>query len=554
VGNTEGLFKYHPESDRFQPDSTLGDEFATGERGMWNMTKDAEGRVWFNSRYAKGASVTPGEEGSYQLNYPLLRVSNATFLCFFPEENGDVLWAGAEDGRLIRYDNTYELPDTVIYKAIVRKVIARQDSVLLDGSKPLLWTPPRLPYEFNSLRFYFTIPRYDAPEAKRYQYRLVGLTDEWSEWTDETYRDFNSLPEGRYRFEVRGYDVYYFTSQIGSFEFVVLPPWYRTWWAYSLYIIGFGALLYGAYKWRVRAIEAYNRQLEDMIERRTRQLAEANQEIQTYNERLEQMLEDRTRHLIISERQAVFGQLVQGIVHNLKNPLSASTMSTGAIREALRVVENADQSSPEDVKKANDRLVRSVKQSVGWIERANQNLNDMITSLLTKSRSDKAADRARIDLNDLLRNEVEFLQADKRFKKMKRKKIRLADEPLPVEVVPGEMAQVFQNIVGNALEAMYDTPDPFLAVETFERDGHAVMIISDSGPGIPEEIRQKVFDPFFSTKSPLLDEEAGEDEPKGTGLGLWMCRQAVESFGGVIQLETEEGKGTSFRIALPLAR
>ncbi|MBD3166049.1 hypothetical protein GF324_05595, partial [bacterium] len=447
-----------------------------------------------------------------------------------------------------------ETQDSVSYRAIVRKVVARRDSVLLDGSKPMLWKPPRLPYEMNSLRFYFTIPRYDAPEAKRYQYRLVGLTDTWSTWTEETYRDFNSLPEGRYRFEVRGYDVYYFTSEVGSYEFIILPPWYRTWWAYLLYAFAAGGVLWGAVQWRMRAMVAKNRRLEELVEQRTRQLAEANEEIQRYNEELEQMLEERTRHLILSERQAAFGQMVQGIVHNLKNPLSAGTMSTGVIRDALKKAEENHDETLEDVKRTNRNLMRAVNQAVGWIERANQNLNDMITSLLTKSRSDKSADRRVIDLNDLLANEIAFLQADKRFKKMKKKHVKLSKDPLRVDVVPGEMAQVFQNIVGNALDAMHDSKDPYLAIETFHRDGCAVVIISDAGPGIPEEIRQKVFDPFFTTKSPLLDEESDADEPKGTGLGLWMCRQAVESFDGTIQLETEEGKGTSFRISIPLAK
>lgn len=553
VGSPAGLFRYNPGEDIFQPDSILGDRFGSGERGMWNLVKDSSGRIWFNSQYAKGACVRPGEQGEYELHYPLLRSSQSRFLSFYPEDEGRILWAGAENGRLIRYREDLEHADTVSFRALIRRVTLVEDSILFDGGMPQTWVTPRLPFDLNSLRFEFTIPRYDAPHANKYQYRLVGLNDSWSSWTNEAYRDFNSLREGRYSFEVRGHDVYYFESEVGRFEFIVLPPWYRTLWAYALYAIVTGALLYLLLKWRLHSVESQKRRLEAIVQQRTQELEDANSKIKQYNEKLAQMLDERTRHLIRSERQAVFGQMVQGIVHNLKNPLASSSMSVQLIKLAV-------EKSQREVCKSDDEellMLRSMSDTIAdtitWIEKANEALANMIHSLLAKSRSDKSENQVVTDLNEIVNREIDFLQADRIFKHKVDKNIYLTNEELPVRVVPGEMAQVFQNLVRNALDALYQNDEPRLTISTNRVGKTAILSVSDNGQGIPANILDKIFDPFFSTKRSESEEKTDNSAPTGTGLGLWMCQEAVKKFGGEIRVSSEMNYGTTFTVVLPVA-
>ncbi len=553
VGNTRGLFRYDAEIDEFVPDSTLGEQFGSGSRGMWNLTLDSSGNVWFNSQFAKGARVSPGSDGAYELNYPLLRASTSNFLCFYPEEHGDVLWAGAENGRLIRYDDTVELPDSVGFTALVRRLVANGDSLLLDGSVSPFIDPPRLPYSMNSLRFEFSLPRYDALNANRFKYRLVGLTDEWSDWSEETYKDFNSLYEGRYRFEVIGYDVYYFESETGSYEFYIQPPWYRTYWSYIAYLLVFFAIIYGFYKWRTRQIEAQKRHLEKIVQKRTLELKEANAKIHEYNNQLEELLEKRTRDLIRSERQAVFGQLVQGIVHNLKNPLQSSTMSTQMIRLAVAKSQAAECKNHDEELVMLRAMAESVTNTVEWLEKANSKLKHMIDSLLTKSRLDTQEQQVVVDLNELVKTEVEFMQADTFFKNKVKKEINLIKGKVMVQVVPGEMSQVIQNLIRNAIDAMLKIPSPKLNVRTTKMDGTIYLYIADNGEGIPENIQDRIFDPFFTTKHVDGDETVPENEPKGTGLGLWMSHEAMRSFGGSIAVQSIKGEGTTFTLSLPEA-
>jgi len=552
AGNPAGLFRYDREQDFFVNDSVFGEQFESGERGMWNIVTDTQDRVWFNTQYAKGARVFPVDDG-YELEYPLLRASQSNFLCFFPEEEGTVVWAGGEDGRLIRYNENNSFPDTLSFKALVRRVTVGGDSILLDGSLPRNWETPRLPHRLNSLRFEFTFPRYDAPEAKKFQYRLVGLNDEWSEWSEETYRDFNSLPAGHYSFQVRGYDIYYHESDVESFDFQVLPPFRQSVWAIILYILAGIGFIYLILKWRFRRIEYQKKQLEKTVALRTDELKEANEKIQEYSEHLEVILDERTRHLILSERQAVFGQMVQGIVHNLKNPLTSSSLNAQMIQFELQRSAMQNYKTGEEELTGLRKNISAIEDKVGGIVKANDTLNNMIVSLLTKSRSDTGENKKVINLNDLVRTELEFIQADRRYKLMENKVLDLSVHEISVKVVPGELAQVIQNLVRNALDAMHGVEQPAMYLKTEIVDSTAVFSITDNGSGIEDSIQEMIFDPFFSTKPPEGDESAESDEPKGTGLGLYMCQEAMKSFGGEIQVESEVGKGTTFKVILPIA-
>ncbi len=555
VGNPSGLFKYNSSTDLFQPDSSLGHQFGSGQRGIWNMTRDSKGRVWFDSQFAKGACVSPGETGDYELNYPLLRASQASLLCFYPDEANSILWAGGENGRLIRYDEKFELPEAQKYNALIRKVTADESTVLVNGIFPPSWETPRLPYEKNSLRFEYSIPRYDAPNTNKFQYRLIGLDDSWSAWTNESYRDFTSLHEGLYRFEVRGYDVYYSESEIEAFEFQIAPPWYRTTWAFIFYVGIIYAVIYILVKLRLRRVEIQKRELENIVALRTKELEKAHTEIKDYSEHLELILEERTRHLILSERQAVFGQLVQGIVHNLRNPLTSSSMSTELIRRAIEKSESKEFKSGEDKEVVREAMVETVEKSVKWIEKANRTLNRMIDTLLTKSRSDKGEDKKVVNVNSLIQTELDFLEADSFFKNRVTKQVELASEELLVKVVPGELSQVFQNLIRNALDAMFETEFPTFLIKTYRKHSSVIIVFKDNGPGIPENIMNKIFDPFFTTKPAVGSEDADPSAPKGTGLGLWMCNEAIESFNGKIRVNSENTgeTGTTFTIILPLS-
>ena len=281
------------------------------------------------------------------------------------------------------------------------------------------------------------------------------------------------------------------------------------------------------------------------------ELRRARETIRRYSEDLEALLERRTRELVRSERQAAFGQLVQGIVHNLRNPLATVVMSLDELRE---LKEGAGDMLIDDRRQELRALGHGMNAALRIATTASRRISHMLDALMAKSRSDQTRAPAVVDLNTLVKNEIDFLQADPRFKHGTEKQLDLWTSPILVEVVPGEVAQVFQNLVRNALDAMHESPTKRLRIATRIDGAMSRVEVTDSGPGIPSFIRERVFEPFFTTKPAEPGEQEGSAAPTGNGLGLWMCREAVAAAGGEIGFDTQVDEGTTFWVRLPLRR
>jgi PAS domain S-box-containing protein len=276
-----------------------------------------------------------------------------------------------------------------------------------------------------------------------------------------------------------------------------------------------------------------------------KEIRKAMETINTYNQKLEQMLQERTKDLIKTERHAAFSLLIQGIVHNLRNPLTVVSGGAEMILMGKEKLEKDKVNIPEDVKKP---LELSWKNAKAILESTNK-LVKMINSLMAKSKSDNTDKVETVDLNDIVNQELEFMDTDTRFKHKTKKSIYLINDKLNVNIVPSELSQVFQNLVGNALDALYNNPDAMLEIYTGRSDDEVWFSLQDNGPGIPKEIQSKIFDPFFSTKPKAKTGIAGE--PVGTGLGLYICSEMVHAYGGKIEVKSKPGTGTKVTVYIP---
>ncbi len=110
-------------------------------------------------------------------------------------------------------------------------------------------------YQNNELRIRFAAPIFWDESRTQYRYKLLGESDEnWSQWSTESQKDYTNLFEGEYSFIVEAKDAYEVIGKQAEFHFSILPPWYRTWWAFSLYLIAVGFTFYGIYSWRITQI------------------------------------------------------------------------------------------------------------------------------------------------------------------------------------------------------------------------------------------------------------------------------------------------------------
>ncbi len=188
---------------------------------------------------------------------------------FFEEAgpNGPVLWIGGTQA-VMRVELARAFPPPAPYSAAVWSY-----------RSPRLVNGDVMPYGRESFDFEFAAPRFATTFPVKFQSRLVGDNGKWSPLSAERKRTYTHLNEGTYRFEVRAKDVDGHVSKPAVLAFTILPPWWRTWWAYSGYVAAFGLSLFGFARLRTRALRRKNEQLEKTIATRTEDLRRQNAEL-----------------------------------------------------------------------------------------------------------------------------------------------------------------------------------------------------------------------------------------------------------------------------------
>jgi signal transduction histidine kinase len=225
------------------------------------------------------------------------------------------------------------------------------------------------------------------------------------------------------------------------------------------------------------------------------------------------------KQLAYNEKMAELGRISAGVVHELNAPLSVITSASQLI---LR----------------EEELPEFVREMVARINSEAQRLSQLTRGLLNFSSHDDTP--GQLDINLTIAFILDFLayEAAQRGVSI----IRTLDYHLPVVTVDGNaLKQILLNIIMNGLQAMEPDGGRMLVESTAHNDHEVAIIISDTGPGIPDGAQDTIFEPYFTTKKP------GE----GTGLGLFVTRKLVENLGGKITVSSEPGQGTAFTITLP---
>jgi two-component system, NtrC family, sensor kinase len=288
---------------------------------------------------------------------------------------------------------------------------------------------------------------------------------------------------------------------------------------------------------------------EEMLEQKNQQLEEA---AHAEREAREALLQAQGQ-LVQSEKLAGLGQMVAGVAHEINNPLAfvgnnvaVMQRDMAAIRRLLDLYKQADGALPEGLRKQIADLEEQMDLTYtlgnldGLFARSRDGLRriqQIVKDLRDFARLDES-DLGEVDLNAGIDSTLNIIQGH-----AKRKHVKLVPElgDIPrITCYPAKVNQVVMNLVGNAIDASHDNGEVVIRTKA---DGQYVTIeVQDNGSGIPPHIRQKIFDPFFTTKP----------QGEGTGLGLSISYGIVRDHGGVISVDSEEGKGSCFRVKLPV--
>lgn len=302
----------------------------------------------------------------------------------------------------------------------------------------------------------------------------------------------------------------------------------------------------------VKALEVFRRYAHEV--QRLNLVEKLAEELDAKNESLEQAmtnLKAAQEQVIAEQKLASLGQLTAGVAHEIKNPLNfvsnfanVSIELADEIEELLKPAEDLDL---EEIR----AILNELRTSLGKIKEHGNRADNIVRSMLEHSRS-KEGEWRKTNLNALLKEYVDLsyhsLRAeDNSFNAAMHE--NLDPNMQEIVVVPQDICRVFLNLVTNAFQAMDEKQKkvggdylPELTISSRQLEDHVEFCIRDNGPGIPETMRDKIFEPFMTTKEP----------GKGTGLGLSLTTDILIRHGGSIQVDTEAGRYTEMRVLLPL--
>jgi ligand-binding sensor domain-containing protein/signal transduction histidine kinase len=419
------------------------------------------------------------------------------------------------------------------------------DRFMVEGERQPTKGAVQVPAGKSRFEFHYAGISFVGSDKVRYKYTLEGLDEGWIEAGSRREAYFTNLDPGEYTFRVLAANSDGVWNETGaSVGFVLQPHFYQTAWFIGM--VAFGFLTTGPtfYLYRMRMMKKRRVELEHLVQERTGEL-----------QKTVSNLKETQNQLILSEKMASLGQLTAGIAHEIKNPLNFITnfsVLSHDLTKDLRKELHAERDRV-DPKRALEieSLLNDLEQNVTKINDHGKRADSIVRGMLLHSRG-KAGERQDTDLNALLAEYTNLAYHGMRAQDQSfNVKIETDLDPSigKVSVVPQDLSRAILNIVNNACYAANDKRKnakngftPVVRVSAKGTSGSIEIRIRDNGNGIPDSIREKIFNPFFTTKP------AGS----GTGLGLSLSYDIItQEHRGEIRVDSKEGEFTEFVISIP---
>ena len=285
---TEGIYEFDEKKQLFYKSSFLKQELAQSQ--VYRFIPDRNTAIWMftvkpDHKKETGIAYLQKDNSYTWYTQPFRKIADKEVHAIFPDENG-ITWLGTPDG-LLRYDANVKKDFTIPFYTHIRNVIVDKDSVLFGGyysitesslNIPAISQPdylkPEVKYTYNTLTFNYSCTSYSDEQLNLFSYYLEGHGDDWSDWSTKKGKEYTDLDEGTYIFHVKAKNIYGIESKESSFSFTILPPWYRTIWAYITYVLLIIGLIYLIIRLSIRRLVKAKTQLEKIVKERTAEVVE----------------------------------------------------------------------------------------------------------------------------------------------------------------------------------------------------------------------------------------------------------------------------------------
>jgi signal transduction histidine kinase/ligand-binding sensor domain-containing protein/DNA-binding response OmpR family regulator len=506
IGTTRGLNKFDRKNEVFKsyyvkeglPGGSVCGILEDNNGNLWLSTNQGLSKFNPNTEQFKNYDVTDGLQGNICKIFAYCKTKSGEFI------------VGGNDGINIFHPNSLDsnanippiiITDFQLFNESVPVGFDKKSERTILSNSIIETSELELSYEDKVFSFEFAALDFYAPENNKYAYIMEGFEDNWN-YTDAIRRfvTYTNLDPGEYTFRVKGSNNQGVWNEEGaSLKIIILPPWWATTWAYIIYSIVILSIIYFTWKLQLKRIRIKN-------------------DYQMSKFEAEKMRE-------VDEMKSRF---FANISHEFRTPL---TLIFGPAKDVIDKTKEPD-----------------TKQSVVIIKRNASRLYGLVNQLLDLSKLESGKmklEASEQDIIPLLKGYVLSFSS-----LAERKKIKLsfnaAEDNLNVYIDRDKVEKIVTNLLSNAFKF---TPEGGKIDFTVERlDSYAEIRVADSGMGIAAERLDKIFDRFYQ-----VDGSHTRDS-EGTGIGLSLTKELVELHKGKIEVESEYGKGATFKVLLPLGK
>jgi len=383
-----------------------------------------------------------------------------------------------------------------------------------------------LSWQDNMFSISFAALDYNSPEQNKYKYKMEGFDKEWLYTTNINSATYTNLDGGNYTFRVKAANNHGIWNEDGvSLLVEITPPWWSSWWAYTLYL--FIAII--LVQLRLAQIKRQKHRLEKEVESRTKALNYSLTE-----------LRDTQEQLVESGKMAALGKLVAGVAHEINTPLGIGLTGISHLTETTD--ELAERMESNQLSKSYlNQYIHTVQQSA---KIALNNMNraaNLVQSFKSVAVDQASEDKREFQVVDYMNQILSSLSP--KLKQFKHTINVHCGDDFTVNSYPGALAQIVSNLVENSLiHGFHNIENGTIDITISKNNDWVSIAYRDNGLGIADDIIAHIFDPFFTTKR----------DQGGSGLGAHILYNLVtQTLQGRVKCLKPSTQGSYFQIDFP---